>query len=42
MAVLENADSFGSDSRKQWLIDPRRDLVAAMTAALQDLLGPRT
>jgi AcrR family transcriptional regulator len=24
----------------QWLIDPRRDIVAAMTAALKDLLGP--
>ncbi|MET9245697.1 hypothetical protein [Nonomuraea sp. NPDC003709] len=26
----------------QWLIDPRRDLVAAMTAALQDLMGHPT
>jgi AcrR family transcriptional regulator len=24
----------------QWLIDPHRDIVAAMTAALKDLLGP--
>ena len=38
--IAESLVALWDGLQLQWLIDPRRDLVAAMTAALQDLLGP--
>jgi AcrR family transcriptional regulator len=39
--VAESLVALWDGLQLQWLIDPRRDLVAAMIGALTDLLGPR-
>jgi AcrR family transcriptional regulator len=38
--IAESLVALWDGLQLQWLIDPQRDLVAAMTAALKDLLGP--
>jgi AcrR family transcriptional regulator len=38
--IAESLVALWDGLQLQWLIDPRRDIVAAMTAALKDLLGP--
>lgn len=38
--IAESLVALWDGLQLQWLIDPRRDIVAAMPAALQDLLGP--
>ncbi|GAA1121169.1 TetR/AcrR family transcriptional regulator [Kribbella jejuensis] len=41
--IAESLVALWDGLQLQWLIDPgRRDLVAAMTSALQDLLGPQS
>jgi AcrR family transcriptional regulator len=39
--VAESLVALWDGLQLQWLIDPQRDIVAAMTAALRDLLGPQ-
>lgn len=39
--IAESLVAVWNGLQRQWLIDPQRDPVAAMTAALRDLLGPR-
>jgi len=39
--IAESLVALWDGLQLQWLIDPQRDLVAAMTAALKDLLGPK-
>jgi hypothetical protein len=38
--IAESVVALWDGLQLQWLIDPRRDLVAAIAAALRDLLGP--
>jgi len=38
--IAESLVALWDGLQLQWLIDPQRDIVAAMTAALKDLLGP--
>jgi AcrR family transcriptional regulator len=38
--IAESLVALWDGLQLQWLIDPERDLVASMTAALRDLLGP--
>jgi AcrR family transcriptional regulator len=38
--IAESLVALWDGLQLQWLIDPHRDIVAAMTAALKDLLGP--
>ncbi|RZT27609.1 TetR family transcriptional regulator [Kribbella sp. VKM Ac-2569] len=38
--IAESLVALWDGLQLQWLIDPHRNLVAAMTAALKDLLGP--
>jgi len=38
--IAESLVALWDGLQLQWIIDPQRDIVAAMTAALKDLLGP--
>jgi AcrR family transcriptional regulator len=40
--IAESLVALWDGLQLQWLIDPRRDIVASMTAALKDLLGADT